>query len=179
MEQESFPFAASKASIMLYSSLECWKPKKSSFWSCLLVGYPGKKHEFTCWASPGSHLGSHEQSLVEETVTDQEGKEIIHQSQTQRMFWIGRDLQVQPTSHVQGHVPLHQVAQSPTQPGLEQFHGWGIHSFSGQSFSVFHHTYHKNFFLIYNLNLPSFIYEERTWHVWAVNVLILFPMTNL
>ncbi|KAK4818440.1 hypothetical protein QYF61_013127 [Mycteria americana] len=40
-----------------------------------------------------------------------------------------------------GHLPLDQVAQSPIQPGLEHFQGWGIHSFSGQPVPVPHHPH--------------------------------------
>ena len=32
----------------------------------------------------------------------------------------------------QGHLHLDQVAQSPLEPGLECFQGWGIHRLSGQ-----------------------------------------------
>ncbi|KAK4812888.1 LOW QUALITY PROTEIN: hypothetical protein QYF61_024244 [Mycteria americana] len=58
--------------------------------------------------------------------------------------------------HRSGHLQLDQVAQSPTQPGLEHFQGWGIHSFSGQPVPVPHHLIVKSFFLISNLNLLSF-----------------------
>jgi len=34
--------------------------------------------------------------------------------------------------HGQGHLPLDQVGQSPIQPGLKQFQGWGIASIAGK-----------------------------------------------
>jgi len=51
--------------------------------------------------------------------------------------WFGLDgtlkiIWFQSPCHEQGHPPLDQVAQSSIQPGLEQFQGGGIHSFSGQ-----------------------------------------------
>ena len=55
----------------------------------------------------------------------------------------------------QGHLQLDQVAQSPIQPGLECFQGWGLHYLSGQPVTVFHHPYRKHFFLISSLNVPS------------------------
>jgi len=65
-----------------------------------------------------------------------------------------------PPSHGQGHLPLDQVAQSPVQPGLEHFQGGDSHSFSGQPVPVFHHPHGEEFFfLISNLNLPSFSLE--------------------
>ena len=54
----------------------------------------------------------------------------------------------------QGHLQLHQVAQSPVQPDLECLQGWSIHCLSGQPVPVPHHSYY-NFFLISNLNLFS------------------------
>jgi len=38
-----------------------------------------------------------------------------------------------------GHLQLDQVAQSPVQPGLECFQGWGIYHLSGKLVPVFHH----------------------------------------
>jgi len=55
----------------------------------------------------------------------------------------------------QGYLQLDQVAQSPVQPGLECFQGWGIHHLSGQPVPVFHHPYCKIFLPISSLNLPS------------------------
>jgi len=52
---------------------------------------------------------------------------------------------VQPPSNEQGHLQLDQVAQSPVQPGLECFQGWGIYHFSGQPIPVFHHPHCKKF----------------------------------
>ena len=51
------------------------------------------------------------------------------------MVWVEKDFKdhlVQLPCHVQGHLPLDQVAQSPVIPGLEHVQGWGIHTFSGQ-----------------------------------------------
>ncbi|KAK4821804.1 hypothetical protein QYF61_003833 [Mycteria americana] len=62
--------------------------------------------------------------------------------QTHRMIWVAKDLKdhlVPTPCHGQGQLPLDQVAQSPMQPGLEHFQGWGIHNFSGQSVPVPHH----------------------------------------
>jgi len=52
---------------------------------------------------------------------------------------------VQPPSNEQGHLQLDQVAQSPIQPGLECFQGWGIDHLSGQPGPGFHHPYAKKF----------------------------------
>ena len=38
----------------------------------------------------------------------------------------------QPPCSEQGHLQPDQIAQSPVQPGLEYFQGWGSHGFSGQ-----------------------------------------------
>jgi len=64
-------------------------------------------------------------------------------------------LEVQPLCSEQGHLALDQVAQSPVQPGLECFQGWGSNHLSGQPVPVPHHPHYKNF-LISSLNLPSF-----------------------
>jgi len=50
---------------------------------------------------------------------------------------------VQPLCNKQGHLKLDQVAQSPIQPGLECFQGWGIYHLSGQPVPVFHHPHGK------------------------------------
>jgi len=55
----------------------------------------------------------------------------------------------------QGHLQLDQVAQSPAQPGLECFQGWGLHYLSGQPVPVFHYPYGRIGFLTSCLNLPS------------------------
>ncbi|KAK4832829.1 hypothetical protein QYF61_025817, partial [Mycteria americana] len=39
------------------------------------------------------------------------------------------------------HLQLDQVAQSPSQPDLEWFQGWGIYHLSGQPVPVFHHPH--------------------------------------
>lgn len=51
--------------------------------------------------------------------------------------WFGLKGTLKTTSfqtpcHRQGQLPLEQVALHPIQPGLEQFQGWGNHSFSEQ-----------------------------------------------
>jgi len=51
----------------------------------------------------------------------------------------------QPPCSEHGYVQLDQAAQSPVQPGLECFQGWGLHYFSGQPVPVFHHLYRKKF----------------------------------
>jgi len=64
------------------------------------------------------------------------------------MVRVGRDLKdylVPTPCHEQGHLPLHQVAQSSIQPGLKHFQGGGIHNFSGQPVSVFHHPHGEEF----------------------------------
>jgi len=43
----------------------------------------------------------------------------------------------------QGRLQLDQVAQSPVQPGLECFQGWGIYHLSGQPVPVFQHPCKK------------------------------------
>ena len=57
----------------------------------------------------------------------------VHRYETQnhRMVWVGRDHYdhlVAALCYMQGHIPLDQIAQSPTQPGLECFQGGGIHN---------------------------------------------------
>ena len=51
----------------------------------------------------------------------------------------------QPACSEQGHLQLDQVAQSPIQPGLEYFQGWGIYHLSGKPIPVFHHPHCKKF----------------------------------
>ena len=48
----------------------------------------------------------------------------------------------QPPCHGQGHLPPHQVAQSPIQPSLEHCQGGGSHSFSGPGL---HHPHSEEF----------------------------------
>ena len=45
----------------------------------------------------------------------------------------------------QGHLQPDQVAQSPVQPGLECFQGWGSDHLSGQLGPGFHHPHGKKF----------------------------------
>jgi len=54
--------------------------------------------------------------------------------------WTFRGHLAQPPCSEQGHLQLDQVAQSPIQPGLEYFQGWGLHYLSGQPVPVLHHT---------------------------------------
>ena len=51
------------------------------------------------------------------------------------MAWVEKDHNAHPVPtpcYVQGRQPADQAAQSHVQPGLECFHGWGIHSLLGQ-----------------------------------------------
>ena len=50
---------------------------------------------------------------------------------------------VQPLCNEQGHLQLDQVAQSPVQPELESFQGWGTYHPSGQPVPVSHHPHRK------------------------------------
>ena len=52
---------------------------------------------------------------------------------------------VQSPCSEQGYLLLDQVAQSPVQPGLECFQGWGFYHLSGQPLPMFHHLHHKTF----------------------------------
>ena len=51
----------------------------------------------------------------------------------------------QPPCNEKGHLQLDQVAQSPVQPGLECFQGWGLHYFSGQPVPVPHYPHGEEF----------------------------------
>ena len=79
----------------------------------------------------------------------QQGQEIFaSESLNHGMVWVGRDLQgsSSPTpGSAQGHLQLDQVAQSPVQPGLERFQGWGLHHLPGQPVPGFHHPHGKKF----------------------------------
>jgi len=82
---------------------------------------------------------------------------LILESWNHRLVWVGRDLS-RPSSptpcHGQGHLQPDQGAQSPVQPGLEWFQGWGIsHLWAGQGLTTLSTN---NFFLRSSLNLPSF-----------------------
>ena len=57
----------------------------------------------------------------------------------------------------QGHLQLDQGAQSPVQPGLEYFQGWGISHSLGNLCQGFTTLTAKYFFLISSLNLPSLV----------------------
>ena len=77
----------------------------------------------------------------------------------------GRDLyaHVVPTPfYRQGHLPLAQVAHSSIQPGLECFHGGGIHSLWATC-SVSHHPHSKEF-------LPD---------IWSKSALLQFKAISL
>ncbi|KAK4813670.1 hypothetical protein QYF61_017637, partial [Mycteria americana] len=60
----------------------------------------------------------------------------------------------------QEHLPLDQVAQSPIQPGLKHFQGWGIHNFSGQPVPVPHHP-HSEEFLPYILSKSTTLFQFK------------------
>jgi len=55
---------------------------------------------------------------------------------------------VQSPCHGQKYLSLDQVAQSPIQPELEYFQGWGIYHLSGQPVPVPHHPHCKKFLRI-------------------------------
>lgn len=50
--------------------------------------------------------------------------------------WTLKIIFFQSPCHRQGHLQLHQVAQSPIDPGLEQFQGWVFHHLSWQPVPV-------------------------------------------
>jgi len=73
-----------------------------------------------------------------------------------------KDHLVQGPCHGQGHLPLDQVAQSPIQPGLEHSQGGASTAPLGNLFQCLTTLVVKNFFLISNLNLPSFNLKPLT-----------------
>ena len=56
-----------------------------------------------------------------------------------------KDHLVQLPCNEQGHLQLDRVAQTPVQPDLECFQGWGIYRLSGQPVPVFHTPYCEKF----------------------------------
>ena len=54
----------------------------------------------------------------------------------------------------QGHLQLHQAAQSPVQPDLQCLKGWASTTSLGNLFQCLTTLSVKNLFLISNLNLP-------------------------
>lgn len=67
----------------------------------------------------------------------------------------------------QGHLQLHQVAQSPIGPDTECLQGRSNHPFSGQLFQCFTTLTVKNLFLTPNLSLLSFslkLFPLENWH---------------
>ncbi|KAK4818441.1 hypothetical protein QYF61_013128 [Mycteria americana] len=72
---------------------------------------------------------------------------------------------VQTPCNEQGHLQLDQVAQSPIQPDLECFQGWGIYHLSGKSVPVFQHSHCKKI-LMSSLNLPSFNFKPLPLVLW-------------
>ena len=66
---------------------------------------------------------------------------------TERCGWEGtfRGHLAQPPCSEHGYLQLDQGAQSPVQPGLECFQGWGMHHLSGQPVPVLHHPYCRKF----------------------------------
>jgi len=82
------------------------------------------------------------------------------ESQNPRTAWVAKA----HTPHciptpccVQGRQPAAQAAQSHIQPGLECLQGWGIYSLLGQPVQCVTTLWVKNFRLISNLNLLSFL----------------------
>ena len=69
-----------------------------------------------------------------------------------------------------GCPPTSSGCQGPTQPGLGDLQGWGTHSSGQQCLGLTTHTV-KHFFLISNLNLPSFSLE--------LMLLVLSPQAQL
>ena len=67
---------------------------------------------------------------------------------------------VQPPWSEQGHLQLDQVAQSPVQPDLECFRGWGIYHLSGQPVPVFHHPHCKK--CLPSVQSKSTLFEFKT-----------------
>jgi len=66
-------------------------------------------------------------------------------------------INIQLLCHAQGCQPLDQAAQGPIQPVLKHLQGCSTHNFFGQSVPVPHCPLSENnFFLISNLNIPSF-----------------------
>jgi len=77
------------------------------------------------------------------------------------MTWVGRDLKDDPVPNLllwADYHPPAQAAQDLIQPDLQHLQGWGIHSFSGQSMPVPHHSV-KNLPLTTHVSLPSFTLE--------------------
>jgi len=75
--------------------------------------------------------------------------------------WFGLEgtlliIQFQHSCHRQGHLPLDQVAQSPVQPALNTAREGAATASLGNLCQGLTTLIVKNFFLISNLNLPSF-----------------------
>lgn len=91
------------------------------------------------------------------------------------MVCFGRDLKAHlvPTPCCgQGHFSLDQVSQSPIKPGLKNFQGWCIGSFSGKLSPVHDKSLLNNFYLTSNLNIPSLSLMPLSF------VLSLHPLTE-
>jgi len=88
-----------------------------------------------CWLQPFNICMSVPAAVRYETV-----HRIIEQFGLQGTF---QGHLVQPPCNKQGHLLLDQAAQSPIQPNLECFQGWGIHHLSGQPVPVFHYPHCK------------------------------------
>jgi len=66
----------------------------------------------------------------------------------------------QTTCNEQGHLALDQVAQSPIQPDLECFQGWGIYHLSGKPVPEFQHPHCKKFLPC--IQCKSTLFEFKT-----------------
>jgi len=59
----------------------------------------------------------------------------------------------------QGHFQLDQAAETPVQPDLECFQGWGIYHLSGQPMPMFHHPHCKKFVPSIQSNTTGFYFK--------------------
>lgn len=65
----------------------------------------------------------------------------------------------------QGHLPLSQVAPRHSQPGLEQFLGWGVHSFFGKTVPGPHYSHREEFLpkIQFKSTLPQLKITGYAW----------------
>ena len=68
----------------------------------------------------------------------------------------------QPPCSEQGQLQPDQVSQSPVQPGLEHFQGWGFHCLSGQPLPVFHHPHCEKLLAYIQSKSPLFQFKAIT-----------------
>lgn len=59
-------------------------------------------------------------------VTRREGHTITEPWNVKEWEGTVKIIEIRPPRHGQGHLPPHQAAQSPVQPGFEHCRGWGI-----------------------------------------------------